>query len=81
MADARTAQWGYGAREAYDFLQARGYEWFSPDTRGLLAPAAPKKRYDACENLIAVPTEKVSQVLRMGEEAYGGKAMGVVARP
>ncbi|MGD1154273.1 MAG: FkbM family methyltransferase [Terriglobia bacterium] len=80
MADVRTAQWGYGARGIYDFLQARGYEWFSPDARGLLGPAALKKRYDVWENLIAVPTAKVSQVQRMGEEAYSGKAMGAVAR-
>jgi hypothetical protein len=75
MADVRTREWGYGASEIYDFLQARGHEWFSPDARGLLALAAPKKRYDAWENLIAVPAEKVSQVQRMRLEANSGRAV------
>lgn len=66
MADVRTTQWGYGAREIYDFLQTHGYEWFSPDTRGLLVPAAPKKGYDVSENLVAVRREGGGQTSANG---------------
>lgn len=60
LADLRTEPWGYRSVEIYDFLEARGYQWFSGMTGGKLQSCSKKTHYH--ENLIAIPKEKLSDL-------------------
>jgi FkbM family methyltransferase len=64
VADVRTMQWGYKARDIYDFLNDYRYSWYSVADNGNLTPLLPKGRYD--NNLVAVPREKVFGLVEKG---------------
>lgn len=60
LADVRTKAWGYLSEEIYEFLESRGYRWFSTTPDGVLRPCSRKNHFH--ENLIAVPEEKLGLV-------------------
>ena len=60
LADIRTEPWGYSSSEIYDFLQGRGYCWFSITPEGKLHGCPRKAHYH--ENLFAVPKEKIELI-------------------
>lgn len=60
LADIRTEPWSYVSYEIYEFLETRGYRWFSVTLEGRLQPCPRKKQYH--EDLIAVPEEKLPAV-------------------
>jgi FkbM family methyltransferase len=59
--DRRAQSWGYAAKEIIEFLLRRDYQWFDIVSNGYLAPHSPKHQY-RWENLVAVPSERVSTV-------------------
>jgi FkbM family methyltransferase len=62
--DIRTLPWGYPAREIVKLLEVEGYTWFQILLTGSLAPVGIHDLdYDA--NLVAIPHERVSDVLGM----------------
>jgi FkbM family methyltransferase len=65
--DIRTKPWGYQAREIVQFLDRLGYQWFRLRENGVPEAVAPDcDAYDT--NLVAIPNERVSQVLQdLGE--------------
>jgi FkbM family methyltransferase len=69
MADVRTRQWGYFAREIYRFLADIGYLWFRLSLDGLLEPARDREKYDPdWENLVAVPDNKMNLIAHLRED-------------
>jgi len=56
MDDRRTQQWGYQAREIWEFLQGYGYTWFEFTHSGALKPLTPHKNY-TWENLVGMPKD------------------------
>jgi FkbM family methyltransferase len=61
--DIRTEPWGYRAEEIVQFLAGLCFRWFELLNDGSVAPIAADRRiYDA--NLVAIPEERVDQVLR-----------------
>jgi hypothetical protein len=68
VADVRTQSFGYPAREIIQFLRDRSYSWFKPTARGGLSPATEKHSYSPdWENLVAVPSERMSQLSTLVE--------------
>jgi FkbM family methyltransferase len=64
--DIRTEPWGYKAREIVQFLYHCGYEWFQLRQDGtLISVLADLDLYDS--NLVAIPKERVVEVLRSME--------------
>jgi FkbM family methyltransferase len=65
--DIRTEPWGYRAREIVQFLDRAGYHWFRLRENGV--PEAVASDCDAYDtNLVAIPNERVSQVMQnLGE--------------
>jgi FkbM family methyltransferase len=59
--DIRTTPWGYPARLIVDFLEQRGFRWFSLSAKSKLDPMGPEERFDG--NYIAVPEERIDQLL------------------
>jgi FkbM family methyltransferase len=60
MADSRTLAWGYQASAIYDFLAARGFQWFEVKQDGTLRAHARTAASDG--NLVAFPDERVNTV-------------------
>jgi FkbM family methyltransferase len=62
VADIRTTPWGYPAYQILEFMRDLDYGWFSIVQNGTLTPLTPE--HDLHDtNLVAVPTERTSQVL------------------
>ena len=60
--DARTAAWGYAAREILQFLIGMDYRWFVIAAKGALLPiSCDQEAYDA--NLVALPVERTEEFL------------------
>jgi FkbM family methyltransferase len=60
--DARTAAWGYAAREIVQFLIGMDYRWFVIAAKGALLPiSCDQESYDA--NLVALPVERTEEFL------------------
>jgi hypothetical protein len=60
--DARTAAWGYAAREIVQFLIGMDYGWFVIAAKGALLPiSCDQESYDA--NLVALPVERTEEFL------------------
>lgn len=59
--DLRTRAWGYASNEIYDLFGLLGYHRFFITPEGKLKPA--ERREEFLENLIAVPEEKIEQVV------------------
>jgi hypothetical protein len=60
--DARTAAWGYAAREIIQFLVRMDYRWFAIAAKGALLPiSCDQESYDA--NLVALPVERTAEFL------------------
>jgi len=62
----RTQQWGYDTGKIFELLQGYGYTWFSVTKNGTSHYFMSKGKY-ACENLIAVPKERLD-VIEMVKE-------------
>ncbi len=60
MADSRTLAWGYKASAIYDFLAARGFQWFEVMQDGSLRAYARTEVSDG--NLAAFPDERLNEV-------------------
>jgi hypothetical protein len=54
VSDLRTAAWNYRAKEIVDFLQERGYSFFSVSPGGELLPACVSEEF-LDTNLVALP--------------------------
>ncbi len=62
--DARTAAWGYAAREIIQFLVRMDYRWFVIAAKGALPPiSCDQETYDA--NLVALPMEREEEYLNL----------------
>jgi len=60
--DARTAAWGYAAREILQFMIRIDYRWFAIAAEGALLPiSCDRESYDA--NLVALPVERTEEFL------------------
>ncbi len=60
--DARTAAWGYAAREIIQFLIRMNYRWFVIAAKGALLPiSCDQETYHA--NLVALPVERTEEFL------------------
>ncbi len=58
--EARTAPWGYRAREVPAFLRERSYRWFRPRSDGALETMDDEAGWGAAYNFVAVPEERLS---------------------
>jgi FkbM family methyltransferase len=62
--DARTAPWGYEAREIIQFLLRMDYQWFAIAVKGALLPInCRQQRFDT--NLVALPAERAEEFLNL----------------
>jgi hypothetical protein len=62
--NARTAPWGYEAREIIQFLLRMDYQWFAIAVKGALLPInCRQQRFDA--NLVALPAERAEEFLNL----------------
>jgi FkbM family methyltransferase len=68
--DIRTAPWGYPAKEIVDFLSHREFQWFSiSDDHGLSLIPSDHEAFNG--NYIAIPKERISEVLGQDTEIMG----------
>ena len=75
VSDLRTAAWNYKAKEILDFLQERGYAFFSVSAGGALVPASYSEDY-LDTNLVALPQRARQTIL----ERLGGSSQDNVVR-
>jgi FkbM family methyltransferase len=64
LQDVRAEAWGHTAKDASDYLEGFGYQWFRPLPDGGLAALLESSDQQE-RNLIAVPPERMSQVEEM----------------
>ena len=63
LADIRTKAWNYPAREIYQFLENRGYDWWRAAADGRLTMTPCQERYDPdWQDLIAIPRERKEEL-------------------
>jgi FkbM family methyltransferase len=62
--DGRMQQWGYKARDVFDFLNDCRYSWYSVTADGNLMPLSLVEQSN--NNFVAVPNEKVSDFIEVG---------------
>lgn len=60
LADVRTKPWGYGTKDIWEFLQQRGYAWFSITAEGRLDRCELKETFS--DNLVAVPIPRIGEL-------------------
>jgi len=69
--DARTAAWGYSAREILEFLIGMDYRWFVIVAKGALRPISrDQESYDV--NLVALPVERTGEFLGLLGQRIAG---------
>ena len=59
--DIRTTPWGYPARLIVDFLEQKGFRWFSLSVESKLDPMGAEESFDG--NYVAVPAERIDHLL------------------